>query len=175
MKARAELIALLVTLSVAYVFAADWPAYLGPRRDGTSVEKGLLRTWPKEGPKVLRILDAIKDEEKRPRSTLSPLREDFPEVSIGYFFDETNDILMKAALRHLIEGFLWCKSDGDLSLGGEIENGLDRGMQFFGSNQNFFKTKVRGFQSFLNGMNAVDNLRHKYQSSKFKVNPKLKL
>ncbi len=29
MKARAELIALLVTLSVAYVFAADWPAYLG--------------------------------------------------------------------------------------------------------------------------------------------------
>jgi outer membrane protein assembly factor BamB len=53
MKARAELIALLVILSVAYVFAADWPAYLGPRRDGTSVEKGLLRTWPKEGPKVL--------------------------------------------------------------------------------------------------------------------------
>ena len=27
--------------------------YLGPRRDGTSAEKGLLRTWPKEGPKVL--------------------------------------------------------------------------------------------------------------------------
>ena len=53
MKARAELVALLVTLSVAYAFAADWPGYLGPRRDGTSAETGLLRTWPKEGPVVL--------------------------------------------------------------------------------------------------------------------------
>jgi len=53
MKARAQLIALLVILSVACVFAADWPGYLGPKRDGTSAEKGLLRTWPKEGPKVL--------------------------------------------------------------------------------------------------------------------------
>ncbi len=53
MKSRAGLIAVLVTLSVAWVFAADWPGYLGPRRDSTSTEKGLLRTWPKEGPKVL--------------------------------------------------------------------------------------------------------------------------
>ena len=53
MKRRARLMALLVTLSVAGVFAADWPGYLGPRRDGTSTEKGILRTWPKEGPKVL--------------------------------------------------------------------------------------------------------------------------
>ncbi len=53
MKTRAGLIALLVTLSVAGVFAADWPGYLGPKRDGTSAETGILRTWPKEGPKVL--------------------------------------------------------------------------------------------------------------------------
>ena len=54
MKAKAPLIvALLVLLSVAGTFAADWPWYYGPRRDGTSTEKGLLRTWPKEGPKVL--------------------------------------------------------------------------------------------------------------------------
>jgi outer membrane protein assembly factor BamB len=53
MKRQARLVALLVTLSVAGVFAADWPGYMGPRRDGTSTEKGLLRTWPKEGPKVL--------------------------------------------------------------------------------------------------------------------------
>ena len=51
--ARAKLILLLVALSVAYVFAADWPQYYGPKRDATSTEKGLLRTWPKEGPKVL--------------------------------------------------------------------------------------------------------------------------
>jgi outer membrane protein assembly factor BamB len=53
MKARTQLVALLVTLSAACVFAADWPGYLGPRRDSTSAEKGILRTWPKEGPKVL--------------------------------------------------------------------------------------------------------------------------
>jgi outer membrane protein assembly factor BamB len=53
MKGKAELIALLVTVSVAYAFAADWPQYYGPKRDSTSTEKGLLRTWPREGPKVL--------------------------------------------------------------------------------------------------------------------------
>ena len=34
-------------------FSADWPQYYGPSRDGTSTEKGLLRTWPNDGPKVL--------------------------------------------------------------------------------------------------------------------------
>ena len=53
MKRRARIVALLVTLPVASVLAADWPGYQGPRRDGTSTEKGILRTWPNEGPKVL--------------------------------------------------------------------------------------------------------------------------
>ncbi len=53
MRARTQLVALFVVLSVAYGFAADWPGYLGPRRDGTSAEKGLLRAWPQQGPKVL--------------------------------------------------------------------------------------------------------------------------
>ena len=53
MKRRARLVALLATLSVSSVFAADWPGYQGPRRDGTSTEKGILRAWPKEGPQVL--------------------------------------------------------------------------------------------------------------------------
>ena len=53
MKPRAALIALFVTASVTCMLAADWPGYLGPRRDGTSLEKGLLRAWPQEGPKVL--------------------------------------------------------------------------------------------------------------------------
>src|ERR1700674_5791608 len=33
--------------------AADWPQWLGPQRNGSSPEKDLLTTWPKEGPKVL--------------------------------------------------------------------------------------------------------------------------
>ena len=53
MKAKVKLITVIVTLSVACAFAADWPGYYGPKRDSTSTEKGLLRTWPKEGPKVL--------------------------------------------------------------------------------------------------------------------------
>ena len=53
MKAKVKLIAVIVSLFSACVFAADWPQYLGPNRDGISTEKGILRTWPKEGPKVL--------------------------------------------------------------------------------------------------------------------------
>jgi hypothetical protein len=53
MKGKAALIALLVTLSVVSTLAADWPWIYGPRRNSTSDQKGLLRSWPKEGPKVL--------------------------------------------------------------------------------------------------------------------------
>jgi outer membrane protein assembly factor BamB len=53
MLAKAKTVALLVSVSIVTAFAADWPGYLGPKRDGTSTEKGILRTWPKEGPKVL--------------------------------------------------------------------------------------------------------------------------
>jgi outer membrane protein assembly factor BamB len=37
----------------AVVLAADWPGWLGPKRDGASGETGLLTTWPSTGPKVL--------------------------------------------------------------------------------------------------------------------------
>ncbi len=33
--------------------AEDWPHWRGPRRDNVSTEKGLIRTFPAEGPKVL--------------------------------------------------------------------------------------------------------------------------
>jgi outer membrane protein assembly factor BamB len=35
------------------LFAADWPQWLGPERNGVSTETGLLRSWPKEGPPVV--------------------------------------------------------------------------------------------------------------------------
>ena len=51
---KATLTLLLAGLSaVACAVAADWPQYYGPNRNATSAEKGILRTWPKEGPKVL--------------------------------------------------------------------------------------------------------------------------
>ena len=42
-----------VVLSVSSALAADWPGAYGPRRDTTSEQKGLLRSWPEAGPKVL--------------------------------------------------------------------------------------------------------------------------
>jgi outer membrane protein assembly factor BamB len=53
MKNTLKLVAILVALSVTSVFAEDWPWIYGPKRDHTSTQKGLLRTWPQEGPKVL--------------------------------------------------------------------------------------------------------------------------
>ena len=53
MKRTAKLVAILIALSLTSVFAADWPSLYGPRRNHTSEQKGLLRTWPQEGPKVL--------------------------------------------------------------------------------------------------------------------------
>lgn len=53
MKRPAMLVTIAIALSVTSVFAADWPSLYGPRRNHTSEQKGLLRTWPQEGPKVL--------------------------------------------------------------------------------------------------------------------------
>jgi outer membrane protein assembly factor BamB len=53
MKSKIKLVAVILVLSVACAFAADWPQYFGPKRDSNSAEKGILRSWPKEGPKVL--------------------------------------------------------------------------------------------------------------------------
>jgi outer membrane protein assembly factor BamB len=51
--AKVKSIAIIAFLFVACAFAADWPQYYGLKRDGTSAEKGILRSWPKEGPKLL--------------------------------------------------------------------------------------------------------------------------
>lgn len=53
MKSMLKIVAIMMALSVTSVFAADWPWIYGPRRDHTSEQKGLLRAWPSEGPKVL--------------------------------------------------------------------------------------------------------------------------
>ena len=53
MKNTLKLITIIVVLSGTAVVTADWPWIYGPRRNHTSDQKGLLRTWPQEGPKVL--------------------------------------------------------------------------------------------------------------------------
>ena len=48
-----RLIACLAVLGASAAFAADWPQWRGPQRDGISHETGLLKEWPKEGPMLL--------------------------------------------------------------------------------------------------------------------------
>jgi outer membrane protein assembly factor BamB len=43
---------LVVILSIS-ALAADWPNWMGPNRNGSSPETGLLTDWPTGGPKVL--------------------------------------------------------------------------------------------------------------------------
>lgn len=40
-------------LAAAPALSADWPQWRGPQRNGVSAETGLLKQWPKEGPKLL--------------------------------------------------------------------------------------------------------------------------
>jgi len=43
----------LAIFAVGPVKAEDWPCWRGPRLDGISRETGLLKQWPKDGPKQL--------------------------------------------------------------------------------------------------------------------------
>ncbi len=46
-------LAVLCGMMVAsFALADDWPQFRGPDRSGVSKEKGLLKAWPKEGPKL---------------------------------------------------------------------------------------------------------------------------
>jgi outer membrane protein assembly factor BamB len=51
----------LASTALAQISAApgDWPQWRGPKRDGISNEKGLLKEWPKDGPKLLWQVDHV--------------------------------------------------------------------------------------------------------------------
>src|SRR5437868_3064797 len=44
---------LLAGVGCMVLLGADWPQWRGPQRDGISQETGLLKEWPKDGPKLL--------------------------------------------------------------------------------------------------------------------------
>ncbi|TAL65196.1 MAG: hypothetical protein EPN88_09915 [Bacteroidetes bacterium] len=51
-------ISLILNLLFLFVFisnicAQDWPQFLGPERNSTSSQKGILRSWPASGPELL--------------------------------------------------------------------------------------------------------------------------
>jgi len=54
MKNRQNILtAFLLVLLAARINAQDWPQYLGPDRNSTSPQKGILRSWPEKGPEIL--------------------------------------------------------------------------------------------------------------------------
>src|SRR5687767_9684402 len=52
MKCLIEIRCLLVLSTALSAFASDWPQWRGPQRNGVSSETGLLKEWPKDGPKL---------------------------------------------------------------------------------------------------------------------------
>lgn len=61
MKSTVPFSLLLLLASLPGVRAEDWPQWRGPTRNGISRETGLLKQWPKEGPKLVwKISDAGK-------------------------------------------------------------------------------------------------------------------
>lgn len=44
---------IMMLFGISNIYAQDWPQYFGPTRNGVSAQKGILRTWPEQGPQVL--------------------------------------------------------------------------------------------------------------------------
>lgn len=45
--------AFIAWIGLTNSFAQDWPQYLGPNRNSTSPQKGIIKSWPEQGPEVL--------------------------------------------------------------------------------------------------------------------------
>ncbi|HEV3022402.1 MAG TPA: PQQ-binding-like beta-propeller repeat protein, partial [Pirellulales bacterium] len=54
-----SLCALAIAGSLAAAAEPGWPGWLGPNRDGKSLDTGLLKQWPKDGPKLLWKIDGL--------------------------------------------------------------------------------------------------------------------
>ncbi|MEW6236664.1 MAG: PQQ-binding-like beta-propeller repeat protein [Candidatus Omnitrophota bacterium] len=55
MMKKALILALCLTAWTSAVSGDNWPQYLGPNRNATSPETGLLKSWPESGPEALWI------------------------------------------------------------------------------------------------------------------------
>ncbi len=59
-KSLSYLLSAVLIAGITDVYAQGWPQYLGPNRNSTSPQKGILRTWPASGPQVLWTVDVGK-------------------------------------------------------------------------------------------------------------------
>lgn len=44
---------ILCFIGINSLYAQDWPQYFRPNRDGVSIQKNIIRSWPQQGPEVL--------------------------------------------------------------------------------------------------------------------------
>ena len=58
MKAKVMLVAVVIMITTVSVLA-DWPQWRGPNRDGKSVDTGLLKEWPNDGPPLAWKIDNL--------------------------------------------------------------------------------------------------------------------
>ena len=52
-KSKLYIAVIVLFACIANVYAQDWPQYLGPQRNSISDQKGILRSWPQNGPEIL--------------------------------------------------------------------------------------------------------------------------
>src|SRR3954452_3639183 len=58
---RSPAAAICLAVSFSSALADDWPHWRGPDRTGISRETGLLKEWPKRGPRLLWHVSDIGD------------------------------------------------------------------------------------------------------------------
>ncbi len=56
---QAAALVLAMCLQAVSLYAADWPQFRGPNRDGKSPETGLLKKWPETGPRLVRTITGV--------------------------------------------------------------------------------------------------------------------
>jgi len=59
MKAKVMLIATVAIMTTGSSWAADWPQLRGQNRDGKSIDTGLLKEWPNDGPPLAWKIDKL--------------------------------------------------------------------------------------------------------------------
>jgi outer membrane protein assembly factor BamB len=52
-KGKLLILVSILLVCVSGIRAQEWPQYFGPERNGISPQKGMLRSWPQQGPQVL--------------------------------------------------------------------------------------------------------------------------
>ena len=128
MKSLAKLLGVILMVCLATSQAADWPQFLGPERNSTSPEKGILRAWPETGPEVLWMVPVgigfggpvIKDGRCTCSIEMGDIGDnlqcfDLPPATWNYAYDAPGRVLSGSRSVPAAEDYVYsCGHNGDL-------------------------------------------------------------